>query len=568
MGSGTYLSNNGGLTYEQLPSQDRNQKSNAWKIGVSANIVEWYEKLPDFTFSSVYTHRDQGYSTSGQEALNDTDQYTVELKGDFLKDYSLLSQYSVQDEENATRLSTGTFQLGKRFNESLKITGEFRYQDIDDPGEKDLTDSIGALQIHYSFTDYLDAYLGQQFTLYRSEETPENNRTFLGVGLDVTNNIHVDMEGSAGNLGEGVKIGGIYKVNDDHEIYGNWQYLTGRHTGKNSRTTIGNKGRVSEKVDIYTEHQINYGTYEQSVSDIFGLDYAPIDFWTLSASYSKSSVDKKDSTPTTRYVASGLSDITLPGSTLSFQSGNKSLGIIDRDIITGSMAYDHDDLKYKTKMQVRFDRGDEDANQYVLTNYLDWCFRKNMSLLMGFDFSLTRNLDSDVDDARFIEGKLGFAYRPVYIDKLNLIGKYTFIEDLAPIGQEDVTYTDERSHVFSVEGIYDLTKKWQLGEKIAYKRSELRADRHHGEWFHSDTYLFASRINYHFIYKWDALLEYRMLWSSLADDYNQGFLIGVYRHVGKNAKIGVGYNFTDFNDDLTNLDYSAGGVFINFVGKW
>jgi hypothetical protein len=32
-------------------------------------------------------------------------------------------------------------------------------------------------------------------------------------------------------------------------------------------------------------------------------------------------------------------------------------------------------------------------------------------------------------------------------------------------------------------------------------------------------------------------------------------------------KIGVGYNFTDFSDDLTDLDYQNNGWFVNFVGK-
>jgi hypothetical protein len=31
--------------------------------------------------------------------------------------------------------------------------------------------------------------------------------------------------------------------------------------------------------------------------------------------------------------------------------------------------------------------------------------------------------------------------------------------------------------------------------------------------------------------------------------------------------VGVGYNFTDFSDDLTNLDYQNSGWFINTVGK-
>ncbi len=32
-------------------------------------------------------------------------------------------------------------------------------------------------------------------------------------------------------------------------------------------------------------------------------------------------------------------------------------------------------------------------------------------------------------------------------------------------------------------------------------------------------------------------------------------------------KVGVGYNFTTFSDDLTDLDYDSQGVFINLIGK-
>ena len=45
-------------------------------------------------------------------------------------------------------------------------------------------------------------------------------------------------------------------------------------------------------------------------------------------------------------------------------------------------------------------------------------------------------------------------------------------------------------------------------------------------------------------------------------------MISIDRHLGKNMKIGLGYNFTDFNDDLTNTDGSAKGWFINLVGKY
>ena len=52
------------------------------------------------------------------------------------------------------------------------------------------------------------------------------------------------------------------------------------------------------------------------------------------------------------------------------------------------------------------------------------------------------------------------------------------------------------------------------------------------------------------------------------DDERDGAFAALYRHVGKNAKIGIGYNFTDYSDDLTNLDYDAEGFFLDIIGKW
>jgi hypothetical protein len=67
--------------------------------------------------------------------------------------------------------------------------------------------------------------------------------------------------------------------------------------------------------------------------------------------------------------------------------------------------------------------------------------------------------------------------------------------------------------------------------------------------------------------RWDAMIEGRLLDLPDAQDRREGMLLGMYRHIGNNIKVGVGYNFTDFSDDLTDLDYNSQGVFVNFVGK-
>ncbi|MGY1529342.1 hypothetical protein [Luteimonas sp. A649] len=41
-----------------------------------------------------------------------------------------------------------------------------------------------------------------------------------------------------------------------------------------------------------------------------------------------------------------------------------------------------------------------------------------------------------------------------------------------------------------------------------------------------------------------------------------------YRRIAENFKIGAGYNFTSFSDDLTDLEYDHRGWFINIAGYY
>jgi hypothetical protein len=62
------------------------------------------------------------------------------------------------------------------------------------------------------------------------------------------------------------------------------------------------------------------------------------------------------------------------------------------------------------------------------------------------------------------------------------------------------------------------------------------------------------------------MVEVRLLELPDQDQRRSGALVGVYRSLGQNLKIGGGYNFTDFSDDLTDLSYDHQGAFVNVVG--
>ena len=64
------------------------------------------------------------------------------------------------------------------------------------------------------------------------------------------------------------------------------------------------------------------------------------------------------------------------------------------------------------------------------------------------------------------------------------------------------------------------------------------------------------------------MVEGRALWVTAANDKRFGGLGAIYRHLGNNVKIGAGYSWSKFSDDLTDQSYSSHGPFINVIGKF
>ena len=125
----------------------------------------------------------------------------------------------------------------------------------------------------------------------------------------------------------------------------------------------------------------------------------------------------------------------------------------------------------------------------------------------------------------------------------------------------------QSSHVLSADASYDINRYFTIGGKYGVRIGEVETSRGSGDYIDNDAHLGIIRGDFHVIKQWDVLLEARMLYSSSANTTDYGALAGVYRHVGDNFKVGVGYNFGRFSDDLTDLVQDDQGVFFNLVGK-
>jgi hypothetical protein len=75
-------------------------------------------------------------------------------------------------------------------------------------------------------------------------------------------------------------------------------------------------------------------------------------------------------------------------------------------------------------------------------------------------------------------------------------------------------------------------------------------------------------VDWKVVRQWDWLVELRTLRAAELSERKSGFLTAGYYHVNENLKVGLGYNFTDFSDNLTDLGYRSRGVFLNVLGKF
>lgn len=88
-----------------------------------------------------------------------------------------------------------------------------------------------------------------------------------------------------------------------------------------------------------------------------------------------------------------------------------------------------------------------------------------------------------------------------------------------------------------------------------------------GTWLDSRAIFAALQLRYRLVEKWEGLVEYR--WLDVRDGgARKRFLIGADRQMSRNFKVGVGYNFTDFSDDMTNLRYDNKGWFLKIAGYY
>jgi hypothetical protein len=155
-------------------------------------------------------------------------------------------------------------------------------------------------------------------------------------------------------------------------------------------------------------------------------------------------------------------------------------------------------------------------------------------------------------------------------DRLNALVKYTYFYNVPTTdqlgAQQTATQYLQKSHIAALDVTYDLTANWSVGGKYAYRLGEASLDRVQPSFFDNAAQLTVLRLDWRFLKQWDSLVEVRTLGLPDLNQRQRGALAAIYHRISKNLKAGVGYNFSHFSDELTDLKYNHKGVFVNLIG--
>ncbi|MFA7002135.1 MAG: hypothetical protein WC352_08325, partial [Candidatus Omnitrophota bacterium] len=427
------------------------------------------------------------------------------------------------------------------------------------------TGDIVAGKLGYRLNDRLLPYV-------RAQATIDRKSYYAGGGLEyrLLNNLFAYVEELFGNLGDATLFGLERVGRDGSRSYANLKMNDGGIGPKALTTTIGGSIPFTDKSRLYSEKEHSSYNSEDGYADILGYQGRMNDHWDYDFKLERRQLKAS----TTRWYAETAKLNYARARTFNTYSG--------------ALAYaDGDKLRARTMLELRRDYDGPSLWQIVTREYLDYKFNQDLSYLAKLDYGISRfNGDfafgnstgsynySEGTPADFMEFSNGFAYRPVDCDKLNGLARYTYTRNLG--NDLQYYYTDvtnsfsprESAHIFATDIAYDWNRYFGTVEKFGYKIASLETSWMDEAVLH--TILVGHRFNFHVTRKWDMILEYRALFqNSAADNFKTGPLVEVDREFFDYVRLGLGYNFTHFDDDLRkSASYDAHGPYVRMTGKF
>ncbi len=532
-GANSY-SSDGGFTFEQRINPSAAIEGEALGLEGKLDLAELLQRDGAPQLGAWWKQRDAGFSTARLYTPQQSELYGAELLWRPRPRLALGSRWSETNTDDTRMDRSASLQAEYRFPR-WQLGGELRQRQEENGAVTSTDATLGGVRLGFDLRPGINLYSQGQVTLRHDDNEEPNNLGTLGLRSQLGNKLNLRAEATSGNRGNAARFGTDLRIDPRHELFGTYTLSTDRVDGRRGILSLGQRQTLSNQMRVFTDHQFTHGEGPSGSTQAYGMTLEPRKDWSLSASYQSG-------------------DLADP-----------AVGLIDRDAVSAELTLQRPKRRLSLKGEVRDDDGAVHRRQWLTANRLDLDLADGWTLLAKASFSRTDDRNANLAEAQFVESGIGLAYRPVRHSRMNMLGRYTFLYGLPAITQSQ--RSDEKAHVVSVEAGYDLTRRWELGGRLALKSEEIRTVRDGGEWLPSRPKLGVFRARYHLGHALDAVGEYRWLWNQQAGDQRNGALLALYRDLTSSITLGAGFNATSFSADLTELDSDAYGWFIRLIGK-
>lgn len=438
---------------------------------------------------------------------------------------------------------------------------------------------------------------------FAQQNYANNNAAGIGFKYLFNKGSSVSVDYIQGDRGTALTATTDIKITPSYSVFGSYSYspktsensladylISSRSFTEQTSWTLGQRFLLNEKTKAVTETQLQQELNSTALIHHLGLEYTPFSSWNFGLSLQKGQV-----------------------------SNSQSDDVIQRQAASLSASFNNQKIEWSSKLECRIDSSSAQSlaktQQWLSTNRLYYKVSDDWRLIAKLNYSTTvqNNLENNEasndssnlyaasginsfsrTQAKLLDANLGFAWRPV-TGRWSVLAKYGYLYDLAPAGQisNNGSAYDQESHIFSIEANYELNRYIDLAGKLAQRQTITRLERGQGPWFSNNATYGAAQVRLKLraltdlqlssnktsidlsttqasedLWKgWAVLSEYRAL-KTEQDGVKKGALVSVEKDINKYQKISVGYNFTNFSSDISQLSYKSKGFFINFVGRF
>ena len=541
------VSSDGGLVFDTQTGAGGNGE--AYRLEAGADLTD-LGLSTDGRIAAYYEERTAGFSTLDYDVDADETLWGVALDAQVSDRAEVAVYYDDYTSDNGDVNREGGVELTYALTDALTLGAGLAYVDINE-GSEDGTRTDAALRLTYAPNDDLSVFGYVQGTIDQTGTIDSNDRVGVGGSYAFADTWTVEGEVSDGDQGTGARIvfrqergeqdstyfG--YELDPDREIAG--VDLVGNDDG---RLIFGGSRDLGNGWSAYGENSYDMFGAHRSLTSAYGATYEASDYLTYSASVEFGQIED---------------DIN---------------GDYERQGLGLGMVYQDADMTASARLEYRTDDGTtagntRDSETILLVSDLAYKIDEERRLLASLDFATTSGDGDIVESGDLIDAQIGYAFRPIDNERLNMLFRYRYLEDTygQQLDNSDQPGSLQRSHVLSFDASYDLNQEWTLGGKLGVRLSETAPDADTA-FTENNAALAVANARYHFMHNWDALVEVRAMHFDQTETTELGALGAVYRHLGPNVKLGVGYTFGTVSSDLTDIDFDEGGSFINLVAQF